>query len=74
MKKLSSRYNTNKLNGYGYRELATLKGTSQQVMDLESHFLKYLKQYKYNPQRTFQGRTECFKLTAKQLIYEQFKK
>lgn len=73
-KKVSSRYNANTLNGYNYREVVAIKGTSQEVMDLESHFLTYLKEYRYDPQRNFQGRTECFKPTVKQLIYEQFKK
>jgi hypothetical protein len=50
-----------------------IKGTSKEVIDFECYFLNHLKEYRYNPEQKFQGRTECFTLQSKTKIYEHFK-
>jgi hypothetical protein len=72
-KALNKRYKSTTDNDYKFKEIMLIKGTSKEVIDFESYFLKHLKEYRYNPKQKFQGRTECFTLQSKTKIYEHFK-
>ena len=56
-----------------YKELLIIKGSSKEVIGFESFFLNKLKEFKYIPKETFEGKTECFTLKSKNKIYEHFK-
>ena len=70
---INKRYRSTTDNNYKFKEIMLIKGTSKEVIDFECYFLNHLKEYRYNPEQKFQGRTECFTLQSKTKIYEHFK-
>lgn len=58
---------------YFYKTLFEIVGNSNEVCNLENEFLTKYKEYKFYPLSQFVGKTECFSIKIKNLIYEQFK-
>lgn len=57
---------------YKYKVLLEIKGNSDFIGNLEKKILAKYSKYKYSPKNKFEGRTECFNIKIKKIIYEQF--